>query len=277
MLSEIVDPAVLALLTTRRQERDALLARAQTLLEQDERVVCAWLFGSLGRGSPDDLSDLDLFVVVAEEHADTLLADHTIHIAGLGTPLLILDAPQNRPPGGAYNMALYDGQNGPHQVDWYWQPRSLAAIPAQTRLLFDRAGLPHLDTPPHFEYQSTPERTLGEQLTHQIDFFRVMLLIAAKYIARSPDSQDTGLLDFVDKIYAELRRLALPDALHTDTALPVLSTFEDKLRHLRALALDVVAITRPAQQGGIPFAAAVVPSAARYLDFVELLCRAQQR
>ena len=104
----------------------------------------------------------------------------------LGLPLLILDAPQNAPPYGVYHMALYDGQYGPHQVDWYWQPRAFARIPQQTRLLFDRVGLPISDSPPHFDYQPVPERDPHEVCTQQVNFFWVMLLIAAKYVARFP-------------------------------------------------------------------------------------------
>src|SRR4051812_13184180 len=44
-----------------RAERDTLLRRVQQALERDPRVAAAWLFGSLGRGSEDALSDLDLF------------------------------------------------------------------------------------------------------------------------------------------------------------------------------------------------------------------------
>ena len=49
------------------EERDALLGRAVALLEGDERVVAAWLAGSLGRGGGDALSDIGLWVVCADE------------------------------------------------------------------------------------------------------------------------------------------------------------------------------------------------------------------
>lgn len=276
MLSAITDPAVLALLATRRGEREAQLMRARSLLTQDTRVAAAWLFGSMGRGTQDDLSDLDLFVVVHDEHAAPLLADPAAHIAGAGAPLLVLDAPQNRPSGGAYNIAAYAGQDGPHLVDWYWQPRSVAAVPAQTRVLFDRVGLPRLDMPPHFEYQPYPERTPQQQRTHQIDFFWVMLLIAAKYIARSLNSEDMGLLDFVSKIHAELHGLTLPAAPYTGSVPLALPAFEDKLHLLRTLAEDVQSLTTAAALQGVPSAAAIVPPATRYLDFIERVCRAQQ-
>jgi hypothetical protein len=37
-------------------------------------------------------------------------------MARLDELVLILEAPQNWPPGGVYNMALYPGEYGPHQA-----------------------------------------------------------------------------------------------------------------------------------------------------------------
>src|SRR5262245_21882478 len=96
-----------ALLELRRAERDALL-------EQDPRVVAAWLFGSLGLGAGDALSELDLFVVIADEHLEAVIEARDAFIAQLGTPVQVLEAPQNAPPRGAYAMALYSGEDGPH-------------------------------------------------------------------------------------------------------------------------------------------------------------------
>ena len=68
-------------------------------------------------------------------------------MAAVGSPLLILEAPQNAPAGGAYLLVLYPGQAGPQQVDWYWQPPSAARMPARCRVLFDQAGVPPLPEP----------------------------------------------------------------------------------------------------------------------------------
>ena len=90
-------------------------------------------------------------------------------------------------------MALYDGASGPHQVDWYWQARSAAAIPEQTKVLFDRVGLPHLQSPPQLGYQPVPEQDPLEALSNTVCFFWVMLLISAKYVARSAARGTTSL------------------------------------------------------------------------------------
>ena len=265
------DPERLARLQTRRQERDALLERVTLLLEQDTRIVGAWLFGSLGRGTPDDLSDIDLFLVIDDPYADAVIADRQTHIEALGVPLLVLEAPQNRPPQGAYNMALYDGQFGPHQVDWYWQPCAHAAIPTETRVLLDRVGLSRLDTPPHFDYQPVPERDPVEVKAQTVNFFWVMLLIAAKYVARDPDSQDMGLLNFVQSLHQEVREIA-PDASPSlELPLSNASTPADKMRLLRALAADVETLLPRIAAQGIAVPDAIVPPAHRYLDLIEAL------
>src|SRR4051794_12310171 len=92
------DQNIQKLLNTHRAERDALLQRAQGILDRDPRISAAWLFGSLGRGDADELSDLDLFIIVADEHRAALVADRYTYMAQLGDPLLILEAPQNWPP-----------------------------------------------------------------------------------------------------------------------------------------------------------------------------------
>lgn len=55
-----------------RIHRDALLQHMLAVLRADERFVAAWLTGSLARGEGDDLSDLDLSVVVADAYTTRL-------------------------------------------------------------------------------------------------------------------------------------------------------------------------------------------------------------
>ncbi len=262
-------------LKARHDARQALLERAASVLEADRRVAAAWMFGSLGRGTDDVLSDLDLFVVVADAQIEDVLATRREMIAAIGEPTLILDAPQNRPPQGAYHMALYPGETGPYQIDWYWQPQRLAQVPQETRLLFDRVGLPHLKTPTQFtEYQSTPERTPLEAAVQSVNFFWCMLLIAAKYAARNPHEERMGLIGYVQGPLREVGAFvgenpgsfARDDAPHPKP--------DDKLRLLRGLA-DEMTMRMPqvaALGGAVP--RAMTPQAHRYLDFVAALIAA---
>jgi len=163
----------------RRLERDALLARIVAVLEADRRVCAAWLFGSLGRGDEDDLSDIDVWVIVDDEHAEAVKAARREYVTQIAEPLLIEEAPQNAPPEGAYLCVLYPGQTGPLPVDWYWQPRAIARLLPGCHVLFDRVGIPveTLDVP-----LSANEH--GAAAFEEANFIWVMVNVAAKSIAR---------------------------------------------------------------------------------------------
>jgi predicted nucleotidyltransferase len=179
-------------LQIRREERAALLQRAIEVLTEDGRVVAAWLFGSLGRGDGDDLSDIDLWVVVADEHMEAVRSIRRDYILSLGKPLLIEEAPQNAPPGGAYLLVLYGGEAGPHQVDWYWQPQSSARIPQDTRVLLDRVGIQPTEVPPPMTREAR-----AEAVTSKCAFFWAMVNITAKTIARGESWSVLRTLDML--------------------------------------------------------------------------------
>jgi len=98
------------LLQTRRREHEALLKKIQSVLQADQRIVAAWLFGSEGRHTSDVLSDLDVWLVVKYESIETIGAGRQHYAAQLERPVLLLESPQNAPAGGAYLMALYPGR-----------------------------------------------------------------------------------------------------------------------------------------------------------------------
>lgn len=187
------------LLRLRARERVALLDRALAALQDDPRICAAWLFGSEARGSADALSDLDLWTVVADAHIDALAAARVEYVRRIGAVLHCYDGPRNAPAGGAYLMALYAGEAGPLQVDWYWQPRARAAIPTTARLLFNRAGVP-LAAPgagplePAWPSDAAERR---ERAARCASFFWVMANITAKNIARGLTWAVIGQLDLL--------------------------------------------------------------------------------
>ena len=128
-------------LEIRQQQRESLLQHLTATLAADNRFVAAWLVGSLGRETEDELSDLDVWVVVEDEYMPTIASERRNFVAQIAEPLLIQEMPGNAPAGGVYLLVLYPGKAGPQQVDWYWQPRALAQIPPRARLLFDRVNL----------------------------------------------------------------------------------------------------------------------------------------
>lgn len=257
-----------------QSERQALLRRITRQAWADRRIVAAWLFGSLGRGTADALSDLDMWLVVEDAHARDLVARRRETVAGSGTPVLLLEAPQNAPRDGAYLMACYNARIAPHQVDWYWQPQSLARIPAETRLLFDRVGLPRSDAPTRLVTGDAQAETIEEPL-NSIGFFWAMLMICAKGIYRRPaadELSDEPLLRYVlDALHRVQGRLRLEP---TGAPTPVgRETAGVKLNALRELGRQMEVVTRQAARQGLAVPERAAPAAMRYLEFIEGLAR----
>jgi hypothetical protein len=258
-----------ALLQTRIQEREDLLQRIQASLEADERVVAAWLFGSLGRGEEDALSDLDLWVLLDDQATSAVMAARHACVACGSEPLAVVEAPQNAPRGGAYLMALYPGETGPQQVDWYWQPASLVEASDEIRLLFNRRhATPQVGTPIQ-EAPASPDAVpeAGEELRNQIALFWAMLLIQAKYVARTPREPGLGFLGMLHDLLRDAGDVDLPVA-SPHQLLAEQGDPTARLATLRELAGRMEALMSRLSTAETPVSHRLIPQAHRYLDLV---------
>ena len=170
-------------------------------------------------------------------------------------------------------MALYPGAFGPHQVDWYWVRRSAAQLPTETRLLFDRIGLPQQDSPTYFDYAPVPERTPEEEATQNVNGFWVMWLIAGKYIARYPWKAHLGVMRWVPN---HLRQIAafVEMPLTLPEIEPPHPSPAEKIARLRELAALVEALLPAVVEKGGEISTQIVPYAYRYLALVEAIALA---
>jgi len=169
----------------------------------------------VARGDDDALSDLDIFIVVADDTIADFVNNRRSYAGGPAQPILLMDNLANAPVGGAYLLALYDGAAGPQHVDWFWQAESTARCPDDERVLFDRAGLPIVPGP---QWRSTVHRSSGaplgqdpspaDLLTHKIAFFWAMSLVAAKYIARRNGKDVARMIRVVSRTLAEAEALS---------------------------------------------------------------------
>ena len=209
------------LLAIRYRERSHLLGRIVEDLRNDQRVCAAWLSGSVSRGDHDELSDLDLSVVVTDESANDFVQNRRAHAARPARPVLVMDNMANAPPGGAYLLVLYAGEIGPQHVDWFWQPKSKSRIPDDEKVLFDRVGLPVASG---VEWRREAHRPPGpplddvprvEVLTHKITFFWAMSLIVAKSIARRDSGTVAGMTSKIAQTLTEAAQL-----LNSNLSLP---------------------------------------------------------
>ena len=255
-------------LQTHRQERDDLLERAIALLEADERIVAAWLHGSMGRGTYDDWSDIDLWIVLDDEQMDTTGAEAEDFVRKLGEPMLTLSPPQNAPPGGEYLLALYAGAHGPQMLDCSWQPLSMAQRPPDTRLLFDRVGIPPAEEP-----ELSPEDERLVMARQQTEFFWMMATVAGKSIARGCDWEALAMLRFVWTVLAGIeylagKRDALPDYSDPPPFPPSVGAAE-QLAALRGLTARMEQVTADDARLSADLSPQLAEQVSSYLDMVD--------
>jgi predicted nucleotidyltransferase len=249
-------------------ERQKLLERIAPVLEKDARVVAAWLFGSIGRGEADELSDLDIWIVVADHAIEDIKKQRNKLVSQIGTPQLVVEAPQNAPFNGAYLMVFYESEVAPIQVDWYWQCQSDAFIPPDTKLLFDHLGLESDDQPIEFT-NIDPDPAVTEDPCHFVRYFWAMLLITAKYAMRDPWAEEMELLPYVLGAFHQTQwylnntitddRPAVVDHKHP----------KRKLQIFRKLSAEMVIMMTDLVAQGYDMPLEFVPGMNKYLEMFE--------
>jgi predicted nucleotidyltransferase len=182
--------------------RDAWLREVAHELEEDDRMLAAWLVGSLGDGSADELSDIDMVVVIDERYAEAVLSHPAEEVARFGETVWSQSVPGNAPSGGAYVSAGFQSAPLPIAVDWYWQAFGQAVLPSDARLLFHQAAIPSANPPASFaELMSRRNSRVGADTDRRtpsdadrVAFFWAMVPVAAKYAARGWDERAADIL-----------------------------------------------------------------------------------
>ncbi|MBI3943500.1 MAG: nucleotidyltransferase domain-containing protein [Chloroflexi bacterium] len=229
--------------------RDALLAQIVTALSADDRFVAAWLTGSLGRNEQDDVSDIDLTVVVAEPHSQILCArswqtgakttaERLALFQSFGPISLIHENNNNAPAGGTFTFTMYAAST--MMVDWILRPYSTAQRPLQSRLLFEKATIP-------LEPPAVAERLDQqiERVSERVAFFWMMAAVVCKYIRRGDTVFVQCWLESLSNLEREVERLVAgqPWQYHHGTMAPVVSTLPDQIaavRHLCQKMADIM-------------------------------------
>lgn len=193
-----------------RQSRDDLLTHIVTELSGDERFVAAWLTGSYGRHEQDEVSDLDLRLVVADAYAPSLClreeqvsnrtTDERLALfCKFGEPALIHENNNNAPAGGTFTFVLYS--DSAIMIDWTLVPLTGTERPLQSILLFDKSSIPiSPETQPEDLEQS--RKAVAEQWA----FFWMMSAITLKYIIRKDDVFVITWLEILHEIRFHIER-----------------------------------------------------------------------
>ncbi|MDE2815445.1 MAG: nucleotidyltransferase domain-containing protein [Chloroflexota bacterium] len=271
------------LLSIRWRERAELLRRIDQTMRSDHRVRAAWLTGSVARGEDDALSDLDVYIVVADKAIDDFADHRRIHAARPARPILLMDNLSNAPVGGAYLLALYEGEAGPQHVDWFWQAKSTAHRPDDAKILFDRAGLPVM---PGAQWRGIfhrssgpplgPKPPLADVLTHKIAFFWAMTFIAAKYIARRDSETAARMTGVVSRTLTEAAALCHNGMGLSEGYAAMAAGFEAapaiaQLRVLRELVKHAEDLDGPLATHGIVQPSEAISQICQFFDLAEAL------
>jgi len=170
-----------------RRSREALLQQIIEELSSDDRFVAAWLTGSYSRNDEDDVSDIDIHIVVGKPYSEVLCARQAQVSSStteerwelfrkFGEPALIHENNNNAPKDGTFTFVLYSGSA--LMIDWVLRPQGNAERPSQSILLFDRGNIP-VSAP-------VPEDLEGSKkaVAEVWAFFWMMTAITIKYIVR---------------------------------------------------------------------------------------------
>ncbi|MBI5354207.1 MAG: aminoglycoside 6-adenylyltransferase [Chloroflexi bacterium] len=194
-----------------RESRDNLLSRIVQVISNDERFVAAWLTGSFSRNDADDVSDLDLNLVVSDSYSVDLckrveqISQQTTRerldlFSQFGRPAVIHENNYNAPEGGTFTFTLYEKSH--LMVDWILIPQSKASRPSQVYLLFEKSSVPIV---PPAEPESLEQRL--KRASERVAFFWMMMAITAKYIIRRDGVFVTQWLEILNEMSQEIERL----------------------------------------------------------------------
>lgn len=228
-------------LDTYRSRRDSFLAEVITSLSNDDRFVAAWLTGSLSREEADSVSDIDISVVVSEEHSPTLCTrleqvsaqtspERLSLFSQFGVPALIHENNNNAPEGGTFTFVMYS--TSAIMVDWILIPQSKAKQPFNSRLLFDKVGVPVASQP---EPESLEQRK--HSVAEQWAFFWMMTAITAKYILRNDGVFAAQWIEHLHSILRDIEKKLKgePWTYHRGSLSQLLPTREKQIESLRQL------------------------------------------
>lgn len=272
LAEQLKDPVVAVVLQEHRADRDALLSSLTDSFQSDARVRAAWLWGSFGRNEADDLSDLDPWLIVADEAATEMGPALRLYAEQTGSFISGGEAPQNAPPGGGYFGSLHEGRHGLLHMDCYWQPQSSVAVVPEQAVLFDRLKERYdpaeLPPPVSALTLSGDAASSKSQVEGGLGFAWLMFSIAAKYLARDPAS-DMGLMLHPQQGLEEaITLLGQGEALlPLDWSVPPEPL--EKAARLRSLVGKAEQAAEAANAQGLSLSLRYAPCLRRYLEMVE--------
>jgi hypothetical protein len=286
--AEIDDFPTAQALREHAEDRSTILASLTRHILDDHRFRAAWLWGSFGRGDQDDLSDLDLWLAVPDEFVAEIGGRLLDALPSGGELILAGENPNIAPKGGGYFGARFAGRHGMHFLDIYWQPLlTLDGVPniasllkglpgASTALspIFNRINAPMPEITPKPPPRPNEIDAKTAEVQGGIGFTYLMLSIAAKYLARDPES-DMKLLLYPKPGFEEaVARLECASVVgDVDWSIP--DSPIGKVALLRHLTSKVGLLSAYANSSGIPIPPLQGVCSEKYMNMIEAVvqCR----
>lgn len=194
----ITNPEELAL------HRDSLVERAIDCLTADNRTVAAWIGGSLGRNGEDAWSDVDLFVLIEDDHFNDFWRERDTLFNAIG-PVVFRQRPlpQNSMLlGGNFQLTIFPG---PIEIDWTIAPANGAIRPTDTLPLFERRPTPIVE--------AIATEANEAEIREHLEFFWAMAPVAVKYAARNDMLNAAGMIATLRRSLAGIDHRATRPAL----------------------------------------------------------------
>lgn len=239
----------MTLLRAYAQERNDLLRRITQQLAHDRRFVAAWLTGSLSRGDTDDISDIDLTVVVESGSSATFCARPKMKAPCATDPRLELFgsfsevgfAYENHniaPAGGTATNVLYLPLG--LRVDWVLVPEEHAQRPPTAKLVFQ-----HRDLPLAGEGRAADQAQRAEEAAGMVAFFWLIVTVICKYTIRGDSVFVNFWLEQLSLLVLGIeRRIAGEPDVYNGGSITALSVTGDRqLAVLRSLCTRVQGLT----------------------------------
>ena len=241
-------------LKTYQQSREVLLTSIITELSSDERCAAAWLAGSYARNDADEVSDLDIRIVIVEPHSEILCArqeqvsqkttpERLALFSKFGKPALIHENNNNASEGGTFTFVLYS--DSALMVDWTLLPQKNAERPFQSLLLFDKVNIP-VSSPPEPEELEQSRKYIAEQWA----FFWMMSAVTIKYIIRNDNVFVTRWIEVLQGLVEEIERQLRgePSEYIRGSRTQLQSTREKQIESIRSLCRTMQALTPQIEQ-----------------------------
>lgn len=115
---------------------DQLLDELIEKLRSTKSVRAIWLAGSRGRGSNDDLSDIDIWIALDDDHIGSAVSDPLAFVQSFTPTVMHILAPSIAPAGGVFLGSWVPVDDEFVQVDWYIARASTAMRDADTVVVF---------------------------------------------------------------------------------------------------------------------------------------------